>query len=132
MTVLTGANGALRYDGSSICRIRNWSLNITRDALDITCLGETDREYVAGLRGATGSATLMYDPREGASRGLMNAIFNESTVANDRVEFVLSTSENIGISAQVLVTNVSPAVSVGEVHTVDVQFQISGPVSGRF
>ena len=60
--ILTGADGLLKYGDSACVKVRNWSLNISRDAIDVSCLNTYDREYVAGLRSATGSATLYYDP----------------------------------------------------------------------
>ena len=64
MAVLTGAHGALKYEGRTVGKCRDWSLNINRDALEDTCLGENDRTYVKGLRGAAGSATMFYDPAD--------------------------------------------------------------------
>ena len=62
--ILTGADGLLKYGSGTCVKVRNWSLNISRDAIDVSCLNTYDREYVAGLRSATGSATLYYDPRK--------------------------------------------------------------------
>ena len=72
--ILTGADGLLKYGSNSSCvKVRNWSLNITRDAIDVSCLNTYDREYVAGLRSATGSATLYYDPTQTTDRALLNS-----------------------------------------------------------
>ena len=92
MAVMTGTNGALRINGATVCRTRNWNLNVTRDALDVTCLGEEWREFVAGLKGATGSATLIYDPQESAAVTMLNTIFGD--VGRINVEFVLSTGDS--------------------------------------
>ena len=132
MAVLTGANGALRQNGGVVCRVRNWSLNITRDALDVTCLGQEWRDYVTGLKGATGSATVLYDPDETAAVELMNSIFAAGANGSTSVEFVLGTAENRQLTAQAYVTSASPSVSVGEVTSVDVQFQINGAIAGGF
>ena len=60
--ILTGADGMLKYGNSACVKVRNWSLSINRDAIDVSCLNTYDREYVAGLRSATGSATLLLRP----------------------------------------------------------------------
>ena len=132
MAVMTGTNGALRENGATICRVRNWNVNITRDALDVTCLGEEWRAYVAGLKGATGSATLIYDPQESAAVALLNSVFTAGESGGADVEFVLSTADSKRLAAKAFVTSVSPSVSVGEVSTCDVQFQINGAITGRF
>ena len=43
MAVLTGATGELRYMGRKVAKTRDWSLNISRDALEDTCIGMDDR-----------------------------------------------------------------------------------------
>ena len=132
MAVMTGYNGALRDNGATVCRIRNWNLNITRDALDVTCLGQEWRDYVTGLKGATGSATLIYDPQESAAVALLNGIFTRGGDGGANVEFVLSTGDSKRLSAKAYVTSTSPSVSVGEVTTIDVQFQVNGAITGTF
>ena len=62
MAVLTGAQGALS-NGSTVAKVRSWSLTVNRDALEDTCIGSDDRSYVKGLRGASGNATVLYDQR---------------------------------------------------------------------
>lgn len=132
MAVLTGINGALRVGGSVVCPVRNWSLNVSRDALETTCLGREWRQYVSGLKGATGSATLLYDPEESATATLLNSIFATAGSDEISVEFVLGSAEGRQLVAASLVTGVSPSVSVGEVSSVDVQFQITGAITGQF
>ena len=66
MAVLTGANGALKYEGKTVAKCRSWSLSVSRDALEDTCIGTDDRSYVKGLRGGSGSATVLYDPSDSA------------------------------------------------------------------
>lgn len=132
MAVMTGSDGALRVGGSAVCRVRNWSLNITRDALDVTCLAGEWRDYVDGLKGATGSATLIYDPQESAAVALLNSIFASDSAANVSADFVLSTAGGKQFTANALITGATPSVSVGEVSTVDVQFQITGAITGTF
>ena len=77
--ILTGADGLLKYGSGACVKVRNWSLNISRDAIDVSCLNTFDREYVAGLRSATGSATLYYDPTQTTDRALLNSIFDDNS-----------------------------------------------------
>ena len=53
MAILTGANGELRYNGIRVAKCRNFSIDISRDALETTNLGVFDKTYVEGLRGAS-------------------------------------------------------------------------------
>lgn len=132
MAVLTGASGALRLNGTIVARVRNWSLNINKDALETTCLNTNDREYTSGLRGASGSATVLYDPSDVPTVNLLNRIFQDQLEPTDTVEFSMSEVLGKRISALVLITNVSPSVSTGDVQSADVQFTISGAMTGGF
>ena len=129
MAVLTGANGALKYEGKTVAKCRSWSLSVSRDALEDTCIGTDDRSYVKGLRGASGSATVLYDPADAAGVALMKSIFNNN--ASDDVEFVFNTSGG-QFKCTALLTTINPSVSVGDVQAVSLSFQVSGPIEGRY
>ena len=130
MAVLTGAQGALRYQGQTIAKCRSWSLSVNRDALEDTCIGSDDRSYVKGLRGGSGSATLLYDPNDAPGRQLLNSIFDND--ASDDVEFVFNQAATGQFSCTAILTTINPSVSVGDVQAVSVSFQISGPINGRY
>jgi len=130
MAVLTGAHGALRYQGQTVAKCRSWSLTINRDALEDTCIGQNDRTYVKGLRGASGSATVLYDPDDATGRDLLNSIFNNG--ASDDVQFVFNEPGGGRFSCTALLTTVNPTVSVGDVQAVSLSFQVSGAIDGRY
>ncbi len=131
MSVQTGADGQLKYNNRTVAKVRDWSLSVSKDALESTCLGEFDRSYVQGLRGTTGSATVLYDPTDSASREMLSSIFrNDET--NSQVDFVLSQSGNREFSCSAFITSVSPSVSVGAATACSVSFQVTGKPSGGF
>ena len=137
--IVTGADGLLKYGDSACVKVRNWSLNISRDAIDVSCLNTYDREYVAGLRSATGSATLYYDPTQTTDRALLNSIFADNsdcggTTCLETVSFYLNNcaSRPGNFEAEAIITNVSPAVEVGAATAVQISFQISGAIDGTF
>ena len=129
--VLTGADGQLRYQGAVVGKVRDWSITVTRDALEDTCLGTYDRTYVSGLRGTTGSATVLYDPENTVASQFISSIFNDGS-ANDSVDFVFNRHDNQSFQCRGFVTNVSTSVSVGDVQAVSVSFQVSGKPKGAF
>lgn len=106
-------------------------MTINKDALEDTCLGTYDRSYVQGLRGATGSATLLYDPEDTAGTGLLNSIFDNSS-AGDPCEFVFNDPVGGAFKCSAFLTTINPSVSVGDVQAVSVNFQITGPIEGRY
>lgn len=128
MAVLTGATGELRYQGTKVGKTRDWSLNISRDALEDTCVGQEDRTYVKGMRSAAGSATILYDP--GEDNRLLNSIFDNS--ASDSLEFVFNQPDGGRFECTGFLTGISPSVAVGQIQAVPCSFQISGPIDGRY
>ena len=129
--VLTGADGQLKYQGATIGKVRDWSITVTKDALEDTCLGDYDRSYVQGLRGTTGSATILYDPGNVNANALLNSIFN-NVESVETLDFVFHKSDNKSFSCVGFITNVSESVSVGAVQAVSVSFQVSGKPTGVF
>ena len=129
--VLTGADGQLKYQGATIGKVRDWSITVTKDALEDTCLGDYDRSYVQGLRGTTGSATILYDPGNVNANSLLNSIFSNAETV-ETLDFVFHRSDNKSFSCVGFVTNASESVSVGSVQAVSISFQVSGKPTGVF
>ena len=130
MAVLTGADGRLMYGVQPIAKCRDWSLSVAKDALETTCLASDDRTYVEGLRGTTGSATLLYDPTESSANDLLNSIFGNDSF--DTLRFVLNKADGSTFECTGFLTSVSPSVSTGAVSAVSVNFQVSGKPTGQF
>lgn len=135
MAVLTGADGQLFYGNQAFAKCREWSLQITKDALEDTCLGNYDRTYVEGLRGATGTATLLYDPSNSTANTFLNSIL-ESNSTTQALTFKLNrrglSNGGGSFACSGFLTSVSPSVSVGSVQAVSVSFQVNGRTEGGF
>jgi hypothetical protein len=131
MALVTGSNGELRYNGTRIAKCREFSIDISRDALDSSVLGSYDRTFIEGMRGATGSATILYDEDDPATVALINNIFSNSR-EDQAFAMYLNTTSNKALSFNALTTQVSTPVRVGDVTACSVSFQVSGPIDGTF
>jgi len=133
MAVLTGADGQLFYGTTAIAKCRDWSITVSKDALEDTCLSDMDRTYVEGLRGTTGSATLLYDPNNSTANAFLNTIFDD-TGAQRQLIFKMNRKGFGGgnFTCTGFLTSVGPSVSVGDVQAVSVSFQVSGKPDGVF
>lgn len=131
MSLITGSNGEFRYRGLRIAKCRDFSIDVSRDALDSSTLGSFDREYVEGMRGATGSATVLYDDEDPGTTELINSIFR-SGKGGQEFSAVLNTNTNKSLSFKAFTTQVSVPVRVGEVTACSLNFQVTGPVEGAF
>jgi len=131
MAVVTGSSGELRYNGLRIGKCREYTLNISRDSLETTTLGNYDRSYVPGVRGTTGSATILYDKDDAGTMAVLNSIFDNSTAVGE-VRFIFDTAETTALEVDAFITQVSTPVSVGAVTACSVNFQASGSFNGTF
>ena len=131
MGVLTGSDGQLRFNGSAVGKCREWTLNVSKDALEDTSIGSYDKTYVEGMRGTTGSATVLYDPSNRTAASLLNSIFSNEQ-SNSQVDFVLRSQDGTSLNCYAFVTSISPSVAVGAVQAVSVSFQVNGKPVGNF
>jgi len=136
MSVLTGADGRLVYNGLALAKIREWSLTVTKDALEETCLGDFDRSYVEGLRNTTGTATVLYDPSISVANTFLNTIFGNEEEPVELTFELNSKNKTLGggnFVTKGFLTSVSPSASVGSVSAVSINFQVNGKlVTGGF
>jgi hypothetical protein len=132
MAIKTSATAELRFNGTAIAKVRDVTLNINRDALDTTGIGQADRTYEYGIRSTSGSGTLLYDDTNTATRDIMNRILSDAG-DESRITLVLDGSSSLGtISGDVVLTQVGVGVSVGDLVSVPVSFSVSGKPSGNF
>ena len=50
-----GKDGAIYVDGVKVAAKAEWSLSLARDTVDVTSFGDTNRNYVVGLRDISGT-----------------------------------------------------------------------------
>lgn len=132
MTVKTSATAELRYEGAAIAKVRDVSITFARDALETTGIGQTDRTYAYGIRGTTGSGTLLYDPSDAATTNVINRLLSDSDTLNT-MSMVLDTSTTTGtITGDALITQAGASISAGDLVSVPISFTFSGKPSGTF
>jgi|TARA_R100000084_G_scaffold89336_1_gene43334 hypothetical protein len=132
MAVKTGSTAELRFKGAAIAKVRDVSLTIVRDALETTGIGQRDRTYAYGIRGTTGTGTLLYDSANPATTATMNRLLSDSE-STDTIAMVLDTSVSEGtLTGDALITQAGVSVSVGSVVSVPISFSFSGKPAGGF
>lgn len=132
MAVKTSATAELRYEGAAIAKVRDVSITFARDALETTGIGQTDRTYAYGIRGTTGSGTLLYDPSDAATTNVINRLLSDSDTLNT-MSMVLDTSTTVGtITGDALITQAGASISAGDLVSVPISFTFSGKPSGTF
>lgn len=152
MAFYTGRSGSLSYgttdatDPTSsltapttrqVAKIRDWSLDVSLELISTNSIDTGVNTFAPGVKGATGSATLIYYRLEGAEvntlYGFNNLISNSllkkgSILESDRIFFELNAGggEEDDIKFWGYITSVGVTVSTGELSTVPIQFTMDG------
>lgn len=132
MAVKTSLTAEVRWNNVKIGKIRDISLDIARNPIDTTALGDFDESSVYGVRSTTGSGTLMYDPADATTVSLMNTILDNKTEPNDSLTMIIDNANGKQISGTVLLTSLQAGVSTGEAVSVPVQFKINNKPTHTF
>jgi hypothetical protein len=132
MAVKTSMTAEVRWNNTKVAKIRDISLDITRNSLDTTALGQLDESAVYGVRATSGSGTLLYDSADTPTVDLMNTILADDYVASDSLTIVLDTQNSKQITGTVLLTSSQIGVSTGEVISVPVQFKMVAKPTATF
>lgn len=122
----TGANGSFVIKGYTGV-VRNATVDISRDALETTNLGDYSRTYTPGLIGATGSATFIYESE--VKSNLIANVLNTTTARDTPVAVTLTVGTGQTLAGNVFITQVGTSVSVGDVTSTNVAFQFTGAPS---
>jgi len=122
---VTSTTGNFSITGlDSTVVVRDASVDISRDTLETTKLGDSSRTYVTGLRGASGSATLLYE------NSLLDDVYAKiNTDSQGSITATLTLTTGKTISGSVLITSVGSTVTVGDVTSTNVAFTFTGDLT---
>lgn len=132
----TGRSGSIIFNGYPVAKVRDWSLETTVELLPTTTLGDFASTFTPGIKGATGSATLVYyrlEPGEVGNRTEFTALLSKvqklgAITENERVLLEL----NVGGDARddvrfnAYITSATVSASTGELSVVPIQFTVDG------
>lgn len=123
MGVFSGKDGSMTWGGGAVARVRNWSVQSSFDTLDVTNLGADARSFTAGLKGATGSATIFYHDDNTSLRVLLDNCITTGNPAAAALDLRWGAKR---LAFNAYVNNVTITCSTGEVMSADVGFTMTG------
>lgn len=126
MAVFSGKDGSMQWAGGAVARVRNWSVQSTLDTLETTDLGDDAREYVPGLKSATGSASIFYHDDNTSLRTLLDNCIDTGTPTSALLDLRWGDKR---LAFNAYVTSVSITCNTGEVMSADVNFTMTGDYS---
>lgn len=133
----TGRFGSLMVGGKTVAKIRDWSLETTVEMLSTNDISSKFNSFTPGVKGATGSATLlMYRLVNENTSNTTDAftvlrdtnIIGSKGSQSDLIEFKLKVSSNASddIVFNGFVTSSSVSVSTGELSSATINFTMDG------
>jgi len=134
MAFFRGEEGSVKFINGSgtpgvITSTTAWTLDTTKDTLDVTTHGKTSREFVGGLISGSGTVDFLYTAATGddTANFLADVLTAEDT-ADAQFELFLDTSGSKKVSFNGIVTGTSLSSTVGDLSTVSVNFITSGTI----
>lgn len=74
MAVISTKNAALVYDGNTIGKVINASLDISQGSVENTTVEKTYRTFIPGIKTGTCTVGLLYNPNDTTTVSLINTI----------------------------------------------------------
>ena len=138
MAVIRGEEGAVQFEAAggtnaTIVGTRSWTLNITKDTLDVTDHGDTFRAFVGGLVSGSGTVELVYDPDATGQAAFIEDIVNTGDTADATFELFTTgtTSGTDSVSFAGIITSMDIASTVGDLVVATCNFVTSGTITSN-
>ena len=135
MAFFRGEEGSVKFKNGTgtteaIVSTTSWSLDISKDTLDVTAHGATSRAFVGGLISGSGSIDFLYTAASGdETANLLADVLTAEDPADAQFELFLDTSGSKKVSFNGIVTGTSLSAATGDLETVSVSFTTSGAIT---
>ena len=135
MAFFSGEEGSVKFKNGSgtteaLVSTTGWSLETTKETLDVTAHGATFRAFRGGLISGTGTIDFLYTAASGnETANILADILTVEDPADAQFELFLDTSGSKKVSFSGIVTGTTLTAQTGELETVSVTFQTSGAIT---
>ena len=135
MAFFRGEEGSVKFKNGSgtteaIVSTTGWTLDTTKDTLDVTAHGATSRSFVGGLVSGSGTIDFLYTAADGNETAtLVDDVLTTEDAGDAQFELFLDTSGAKKMSFSGIVTSADFGTSIGDLQSVSVSFQTSGAIT---
>ena len=135
MAFFRGEEGSVKFKNASgtteaIVSTTAWSLDITKETLDVTAHGDTSRANIGGLISGTGTIDFLYTAASGnETANLLADVLVTEDAGDAQFELFLDTSGSKKVSFSGIVTGTSLSATTGDLETISVSFISSGAIT---
>ena len=135
MAFFRGEEGSVKFKNASgtteaVVSTTGWTLDTTKDSLDVTAHGATSRSFVGGLISGSGTIDFLYTAADGnETANLVDDVLVAEDAGDAVIELFMDTSGTKKVSFSGLVTGTSLSATTGDLETVSVSFITSGAIT---
>ena len=142
MAFYRGEEGSVKFKNGSgttqtIVSTTGWTLDTTKETLDVTVHGKTSREFVGGLISGSGTVDFLYTAASSSDSDaaiaetgyLLADVLTTNDAGDAQFELFLDTSGAKKVSFTGIVTGTNLSATTGELETVSVSFITSGAIT---
>ena len=134
MAFFRGEEGSVKFKNGTgtteaIVSTTGWTLDTTKDTLDVTAHGATARSFVGGLISGSGTVDLLYTAATGDTDTFIDDVLTTEDAGDAQFELFLDTSGSKSVSFSGIVTGTSLSATTGDLETVSVSFITSGTIT---
>jgi hypothetical protein len=129
----SGGDGLMKVGNTTVATVTTWSFTASQETLDVTTLGDRDRQLVGGTRSVSGSASISWYSATGSTSGqtqasvLMGKLVKTGGAVSETVELSLGITDHAGdakvTTMTVILTSIAMTSSQGEVLSAEVSFE---------
>ena len=135
MAFFRGEEGSVSFDNGTgsvgaIASTTAWTLDVTKDTLDVTAHGDTFRKNVGSLISGSGTVDLIYTATSGDDTSeIITDVLTAEDGGDASFNLFLSTSGSKKLSFNGTITGTSYSSTVGDLNTVSVNFTTNGTIT---
>jgi len=135
MAFFRGEEGSVAFDNGSgtvgaIASTTAWTLDTTKDTLDVTAHGATSRSFVGSLISGSGTVDLLYTATSGDNTAeIISDVLTAEDPGDAAFNLFLDTGGTKKLSFNGIITGTSFSSTVGDISTVSVSFVTTGAIT---
>ena len=132
MATYEGSAGQVKIKSGSdtltaVASVRSWNLDVTRETVEDTVMGDGNRTYKKGLQDYSGSMDIVFDSSENA---IVSTALTPDTDDTVSIEFYSDANDDTTkFAGDVIVTSYSITASYDGLSEASVSFQGTGALS---
>ena len=135
MAFFRGDAGSVSFDNGTgsvgaIASTTGWTLDVTKDTLDVTAHGDTSRKNIGSLVSGSGTVDLIYTATSGDDTAeIINDVLTSEDAGDASFNLFIDTSGSKKLTFNGIITGTSFSSTVGDLSTVSVSFVTNGAIT---